>query len=283
MSATSDPAPASTGHDDGTPPRRRLPRLPSSPAAGFLSRPAAVSSRRPGAAVLVIHGFTSSPASMRPWAEALLEDGYTVSLPVLPGHCTSWQDLARTPWTAWRTAVTTAYDELQRNHARVYVCGLSMGGALALDLAARRAPAALALVNPALTFANPTAHVAGALKLAVPSVAAIANDISRQGQDEHAYTRTPVAAVEQLGRIMRQAAASLPGVSAPTIVFRSTTDHVVPDTSIAVLDRRLGTPAGLRRFVSLENSFHVATLDHDADTIFTETLRFFDPATTSGV
>lgn len=272
MSASSIPVRTQAAHDDGA---SRPQHLPTSPTAAFLARPE-VPAAQPGAAALVVHGFTSSPASMRPWAESLLAAGYTVSLPVLPGHCTSWRDLARTPWTAWRAAVRTAYDELQRNHDRVHVCGLSMGGALALDLAAHRSPAALALVNPALTFANPTAHGARALKLAIPSIAAIANDIARPDQDERAYPRTPMAAVDQLGRLMKQATATLPQVTAPTIVFRSAVDHVVPESSISVLQRRIGTPPEQRRLVRLADSFHVATLDHDDEHIFAETLKFFD-------
>ncbi|WP_257998188.1 alpha/beta hydrolase [Zhihengliuella halotolerans] len=276
MSASSNPVQPRATDDDGVPPPR-FSHLPAALTAPVMARPS--SGKRPGVAALVIHGFTSSPASMRPWAESLLDAGYAVSLPVLPGHCTSWPDLARTPWSAWRAAVRTAFDELQRNHDRVYVCGLSMGGALALDLAARRSPAGLALVNPALTFANPTAHAARALKLGVRSVAAIANDIARPGQDEQAYARTPMAAVDQLGRLMRQATATLPQVTAPTIVFRSAIDHVVPETSVAVLQRRLGTPPSQRHIVRLEKSFHVATLDHDDERIFSETLRFFEANT----
>lgn len=243
--------------------------LPAEPTAAVAASP-------PGAydAVLVLHGFTSSPASVRAWAESVLEGGYAVELPLLPGHGTRWEDLARTPWTAWRNAALAAFDRLQRNHRRVFVCGQSMGGALALEVAAARRPAAVVLANPALTFADPTAHLAPALKYAVPTVASIANDIALPGQDERAYARTPVAAVAQLGALFRHTRAVLPRVDAPLLVFRSATDHVVPDSSLRALWKGLGTPVTDRRFVPLERSFHVATLDFDAERLFAETLRF---------
>ena len=51
--------------------------------------------------VLVCHGYSSTPQSMRPWAQHLADQGYTVRLPLLPGHGTTWQDLGRTRWTDW--------------------------------------------------------------------------------------------------------------------------------------------------------------------------------------
>ncbi|MGG5751651.1 alpha/beta hydrolase [Zafaria sp. Z1313] len=224
-------------------------------------------------AVLLVHGFTSGPKSMRGWADHLAARGYTVSVPLLPGHGTRWQDLARTPHTAWSRAVAGEFDVLQRNHRFVFVCGLSMGGALALQLAAGRSVAGLALVNPGLTFGDRTAHLAPVLKYALASVPAIANDIALPGQDEGAYPRTPVAAVHQLGLLFRAARSGLGRVSAPVAVFRSAVDHVVPDSSIAVL--RAGLPRPPRVDV-LASSYHVATLDYDAEAAFARTAAFFD-------
>ena len=55
--------------------------------------------------VLLCHGFTGSPASLRPWGEHLADEGHTVSLPLLPGHGTDWRELALTRWPDWYTAV----------------------------------------------------------------------------------------------------------------------------------------------------------------------------------
>lgn len=228
-------------------------------------------------AILLIHGFTSGPRSMRPWADALIPEGFTVSLPLLPGHGTTWQELATTHHTSWTRAVEREFDLLQRAHRNVYVFGLSMGGALALQLAAHRAVAGVVVANPGLTFADPAARFAGLLKYAVKSVAAIANDIALEGADEGAYERTPVAAVEQLALLFRDTRRVLSRVSAPVLVYRSRVDHVVPDSSMAALragmaKRPAGVPAPTVR--ALENSFHVATLDHDAQVLFDGSIEF---------
>lgn len=226
-----------------------------------------------GDAVLVLHGFTSGPASMRPWADALAAAGYSVSLPLLPGHGTSWQDLATTPFTDIVAAVAREYESLAARHARVFVCGLSMGGALALHLASSHSPAGLVLVNPGLTFDQAAARFAGALRFVVPSVNAIADDIAMPGNSEGAYTRTPVAGVHQLGKLFRATIDRLPRVSCPVLVYRSETDHVVPESSITALQRGLGptAPLTIRR---LPRSYHVATLDYDAQEIFAGSISF---------
>ena len=48
--------------------------------------------------VVLSHGFTGTPASMRPWAEHLAAAGYSVRLPLLPGHGGTWQETNRTRW-----------------------------------------------------------------------------------------------------------------------------------------------------------------------------------------
>ena len=68
--------------------------------------------------VLLCHGFTGSPQSLRPWAEYLAKAGLSVSLPRLPGHGTTWQEMARTRWEDWFAEVDRAFDELQAGLTR---------------------------------------------------------------------------------------------------------------------------------------------------------------------
>src|SRR6188508_2493008 len=86
--------------------------------------------------VVLSHGFTGSPASMRPWGEHLADLGYAVSVPRLPGHGTTWQEMNKTTWADWYGELERAFQALANQVDTVVVCGLSMGGALALRLAA---------------------------------------------------------------------------------------------------------------------------------------------------
>ena len=85
--------------------------------------------------VLLCHGFTGSPGSLRPWAEYLADEGLTVSLPRLPGHGTTWQEMNRTRWEDWYAEVDRAFGELQATTDDIFLMGLSMGACLALRLA----------------------------------------------------------------------------------------------------------------------------------------------------
>jgi carboxylesterase len=224
------------------------------------------------AGIALFHGFTSGPVSVTGWARALAAAGAHVEVPLLPGHGTRWQDLEHVTAEDWRAAARDTVDRLFSAHDRVFVGGLSMGGALALDAAARRPVSGVVVVNPALRFASRAAPLAGLLKHVIRSVAPIANDAVRPGVDEQAYPRTPVAAVHQVGALQSAVRAGLPRIQAPVLAFRSTTDNVVPRSSLDVLGRRL--PAGLLTVRPLYNSFHVATLDWDAEVIEQESVRF---------
>ncbi|MBX7446169.1 MULTISPECIES: carboxylesterase [unclassified Arthrobacter] len=222
--------------------------------------------------VVLSHGFTGSPHGLRAWAQALAAAGFAVRMPLLPGHGTSWQDLNRTRWQQWHGALDEAYLELDAQCDQVFAAGLSMGGALALRIAATRPVAGVLLVNPGLTVDDPRAPLAGILKLVLKSTPAIGNDILKAGMDEGAYTRTPVAAAHELNKMFKDTVRLLPRVTAPVQVYRSTVDHVVSDSSMALLRRGL-THAPLE-VVQLENSYHVATLDNDADRIFEGSVAF---------
>ncbi|MFE4197315.1 alpha/beta hydrolase [Paenarthrobacter sp. NPDC056912] len=225
----------------------------------------------PRVGVVMSHGFTGSPHSVRPWAEHLAAAGYAVRLPLLPGHGTTWQDMATRSWREWHRAVDDAYRELATDCDYVFTAGLSMGGTLALRIAATRPVAGTVVVNPGLVLDDPRAVIVGALKYVVKTTPAIANDILKPDQDEGAYARTPVAAAHELKRMYKDTAAILPRISSPVRVYRSTVDNVVSNASLDFLRSRLQAPLDVRY---LHNSHHVATLDNDAPEIFDGTVEF---------
>src|SRR4051794_37186864 len=144
--------------------------------------------------MLLCHGFTGTPQSMRPWAEHAAAAGLTVRLPRLPGHGTRWQDLAMTHWQDWYAAVDRAFDDLRARCDAVVVCGLSMGGALALRLAEEHGEdvAGLVLVNPSVLSLRRSLRALPLLRLVLPSVSGVGSDIAQPGATELAYDRAPL-------------------------------------------------------------------------------------------
>jgi carboxylesterase len=233
--------------------------------------------------VLLCHGFTGSPQSMRPWASYLAGKGLSVSLPRLPGHGTSWQDMTRTGWKDWYGEVDAALAALAGRCEQVFVAGLSMGACLALRLAEVHGSTVrgLVLVNPSLAPDTKLFLLAPVLKHVVRSLPGIASDIKKPGRHEVGYTRVPVRAAATMPELWRVTAAHLGEVTQPVLVFRSTVDHVVGPASMPVLFKML--PEKQLTVVPLPDSYHVATLDNDAETIFEGSAKFIaDHATAAG-
>lgn len=226
--------------------------------------------------VLLCHGFTGTPQSMRPWGEFLAERGYTVRVPLLPGHGTAWQDMNRTGWQDWYSCVDEAFRELHQTCERVVVGGLSMGGALSLQLAQEHGPriSGLVLVNPAVKFDDPRARLIPVLKHFIGSVEAVGNDIKKPGVTELAYPRTPLKAGHSQLVAWQSVIRDLPEVTQPVLLLRSTVDHIVPPSSSALILSRISSRDVTE--VLLQDSYHVATLDNDAPRIFEESTKFIE-------
>jgi carboxylesterase len=223
---------------------------------------------------LVLHGFTGNPQSMRGLALALADAGFTVEMPLLPGHGTAVEDMVPTRWDDWSTAADAAYVQLAARCEAVVVVGLSMGGTLSVWLGERHPEiAALVLVNPLIvppdadTLAFIGAMVDGGDELA-PGVG---SDIALEGSVESAYSQLPLRAAQSLFTGAATVEADLASVLCPVLLFNSPQDHVVPPVSS---DRLAEGVKGPVERITLERSFHVATLDYDKDEIEARTVAF---------
>ena len=232
--------------------------------------------------VLLCHGFTGSPASLRPWADRLAAAGLTVSRPRRPGHGTTWQALAHTRWEDWDAEVDRAYEELRGQADEIFLMGLSMGGCLALRMAELRGDgvAGLVLVNPWLAIPNKFFLLVPVLKFVVPSVNGVGSDIKKEDAHELSYDRVPVRAVATLPRLWKLTKRQLAEVTQPVLVYLSATDHVVGPASMRVL--RAALPSAQLTVRECANSYHVATLDNDAEQIFDGSLEFVRAHTRAG-
>jgi carboxylesterase len=224
--------------------------------------------------VLLSHGFTGTTQSMRPWAEHLAAAGLTVSAPRLPGHGTRWQDMNKTRWSDWYGEVERAFDDLRGRCDTVFAMGLSMGGTLVLRLAEERGPqvAGVVVVNASLGTDRKDAKLAPLLSKVIPSFPGIGSDIKKDGVTELAYAKIPLKAVASLQGMWPVVANDLAKITCPVLVFRSRVDHVVPPVSGETLMK--GLAGGTVEERVLEDSYHVATLDNDAPTIFSGSVDF---------
>lgn len=228
--------------------------------------------------VLVLHGFTGNPQSMRPLAEAYAKAGYSVEMPLLRGHGTVIDDMIPTRWEDWSSDAEAAYERLAARTEKVVVVGLSMGGSLTLWLASRH-PEILGIVcvNPAIDAAEEVLDVLRAMiEEGETIIPGIGSDIAKPDVAESAYPETPLAPVVSMFEAITALRPNLDKVTAPLLLFTSPEDHVVPPNDSDIVAAAVSGPV---ERVTCERSYHVATLDYDSELIIDRSLAFISTVT----
>ncbi len=200
------------------------------------------------------------------------ERGISVVGPRVPGHGTTWEDLERTTLSDWEQEAEKALTDISSRCSTVIAVGLSMGGAMVLHLAAKHPDVVKGVVVINCDLIRPKLALAPVARLFTRTVKGVGNDIKKPGQNELPYDRIPVAALVHLRRLYGMVRKELPSVQAPLRVFTSTEDHLAKASSSRYVLRNVGSTD--KEQIMLTNSYHVATLDYDAETIFQGVLDF---------
>jgi carboxylesterase len=224
--------------------------------------------------VLVSHGFTGSPCSVHEYASRLTDAGYTVALPLLSGHGRTPEQMEKAGWTDWTEDVEGAYVWLRERTDTVFASGLSMGGTLAVWLAEQHPElAGIVPINAALHFGPREWMMRSLGACGFPRfLKAVGNDIKKPGEDERAYHRVPVRATRQFALLLAAVRRNLHRVRCPALIYSSQHDHTVPPANQQMLYRTINSQH--KRLVTLDDSYHVATMDHDKERIFAGALEF---------
>lgn len=245
--------------------------------AGLLEDWSAIGSgKNKSIGVLLVHGFTGSPASMRPWAEYLNQKGYTVRVPLLPGHGTKPEDLNEVTWDQWPAKVEAELEELFKSCSKVFICGLSMGGGTTLNVATRLSKklSGIILVNPMIHVAFIGPEVAFFLSRFQKLRKSVGDDIKRPGVTEWGYDALPTRGVYQLLKMLKYTRSQLHDVTVPMQLFHSVDDHTLPVSNTEIIMKGVGSQ--IKQRIELTNSYHVATMDYDAEIIFENSKIFIE-------
>ncbi|MBV8804399.1 MAG: alpha/beta fold hydrolase [Sinobacteraceae bacterium] len=226
--------------------------------------------------MLISHGYTGTTSGMIGLGQHLHRtEGWTVVGPRLKGHGDSPQAMARTTAEDWIRSLEEGLETLTERCSTVFMTGLSMGGCLTLYMAAMYPDVIQAAVpiNACLYFGAPDFAKLAFQRDAPETIVGVGNDVKDPAVTEIAYRETPVRTIREIYALMAITRDLLPKVVCPTLVMVSPHDHVVPPGNADVILTGIG--AKDRRRLSLDNSFHVATIDFDKEVIKEATRAFF--------
>ncbi len=213
--------------------------------------------------VLLIHGFTGSPIEMYPMGEYLAQQGLTVLGVQLAGHGTSPEEMAKTGWRDWVASAREGLERLRAERERVYVVGYSLGGLIALHLAARFSMDGAVLLATPLYVSDWRLHLVSLVKPFVRYFPMGGPESPDPDVKAHfwCYDRVSLHCVEQLRRFMRQTRQALPQVEMPLLIMHGERDQTVPPgCPQEIFDRTTSTDKTILRFA---NSTHSLPADRD--------------------
>jgi len=227
--------------------------------------------------VLLLHGFTSGPHEMKPVSEALKNKGYSIFIPLLPGHGSTPEDLLRCTWHDWFVGAKESLFTLRKTCDRIIVIGQSMGGTLALHLAAHYQVDGVVALAPGLFFKEKMTRLLPFVsrliryrkKLKGPD---IHDEKERINQKPYSYDRTPLKAAYQLKQMFEHVINDLPEIYAPVLLMHSTQDHVIDYKSSEYIYDKISSAH--KKLLTLNKSYHVLTLDLEKDIVIGEIEKF---------
>jgi carboxylesterase len=225
--------------------------------------------------VLLLHGFGDTPQTLALLARKLHKSGYSLYAPLLPGHGRNMDAFEKSRATDWISAARSALAQMRSRHDSVSVVGLSMGGALAVLLAAELDDI------PALVLIAPYLGMPRVLRLAASTYWAwgrLAGEINGRNprsirdpierEKNLAYGAITGRGLFELWKVVRLARESLAGVKAPTLIIQSREDpRCAPDVAEFAL-RALG--ARDKKLIWTEGAGHIITVDYGRERVFSE-------------
>jgi len=223
-------------------------------------------------AFLFVHGFHGTPWELRPLADYVNTQGYTVEAILLPGHGTTPMAIAETTPLDWHDSAWASYVEMKKTYARVYYVGSSTGATIGLDLASEHHLDGLILVSPFMKVTRPWFVVVSPesfarlgplfFRVVKGSKGNVIND--PEGRRRHyCFEHVPTASIVEVLDYAREVREKLSNVDEPLLVLHSRDDKASsPEGSEEIMG---AAASQTKRLVWFEKSGHLLALDYDRD------------------
>ena len=223
-------------------------------------------------ACLLLHGFTNSPYEMREMGHFLNQKGYSVSIPLLPGHGTMPSDLRKRKWVEWYEKSKSELFELRKKYHKVYLIGFSMGASMALHLSAHYEVNGVVTLAPVLYLKNKFSFLSHYIHFFLPYSKKLSGPDIRAQVTTISYNKIPVKSLSQLIKFSKHLRHDLRDIYAPVMIVYAKQDHVVDNKSATEIYQLISSKN--KRILELQESYHIITLDLEKDKVFQEIAAF---------
>ena len=233
-----------------------------------------------GKAVLLVHGWTSTPYEVRRLGKYLSEEGYTVYAPLLKGHGTVPEDLENISWTDWIEDLEKAFDFLLKEKRKIYVGGTSIGANLALILAAKKnnifglilmaMPYRIKFESLSVAFAKFLKIFKSYNKKIYPPTFGLSTTITRL----ISYQTYPIQNILEVHKLIKKSREAIPGVIQPCLMIQSTHDHIIQKNSLELIYRAIGSKIKEKEYV--QRAYHTFISDTKNINTFKSILKFLN-------
>lgn len=193
--------------------------------------------------IVLIHGFTACPVDMRPLGEYLAAKGYTVYAPLLAGHGATPQEMSTTKWEDWRLSAQEAVDILRQKCTKVLALGHSMGGLIALSLAASGKVDGVVSINAPIIYAERELYSAERLLPRIQYVEKPNNEneihVNKEGLPHFSYIKVPVKCLVSLTKAITPVQKSLAKIKCPSLIIQGLDDKTVNPRSGRIIEKSI--------------------------------------------
>ncbi len=250
--------------------------------------------------VLIIHGLTGTPGEVSRLAYHLSKENFTIALPQLAGHCSTFDALKKTNSDDWYASILKAFNLLQQHCTKIFVVGLSAGSLLGLKLAAEKKMALVGaiLLSPILFFDG--WNVSRLQKILLPlimytplanlftieekwpygvkdknvrsKIEAIVKKQGDQTSESVGNMKIPGVFFKELKTIFKNTKKILPEVQNPVLIIHSLEDQLASIKNIAFITSRIGSRQINLRY--LDDCYHIITIDRKNEEVTQHILSF---------
>jgi len=233
-----------------------------------------------GRAVLLVHGWTTTPYELRRLGKYLHQKGYTVSAPLLTGHGTVPTDLENVPWKTWSKDVENAYLKLREKHKKIYVIGTSLGASLASILAGDNSdisglvlmamPYRLRMERLMWVFARFLLLFKKYYKKYYPPSFGSEEIVTRR----ISYQTYPIKSVLEILKLARFSRRVMKKITQPCLIMQSSVDHIVTKKSLEQIFAKINSKIKQKKYI--KDAYHTFISDIKNEHVFEDIGEFLD-------